>query len=409
LAVVFALCGGALLAVEAPKDEPYRTWTSARGKTIEAKLIGLSGDRARFRLKTGKSLVIKRHYLSTDDQEYLTHVGEPDAPVKPFSRQTLDMIILKGIDFQDEPFEDVLGFIERESKSPGLAPQGIRTGVHQDVDLNGIPGMTLRAEQLTLEQLLSAISDKTGLKYRLIKNTLVFTTADYAGELVTRTYPLREGALGLDSESDARNQVLRLLGDQGITFPRGADVRYDAKVHKLVVINTAENIGKADRLLARMVAVNARADLAVSAYKLSERRAAALRGFMSIQPGLGGRVQVDDEMALAVAAFRRGGIPSAMCRFRPSVVAGRRFAESKAGVSFSGTPLVYPGGKRMSLTFGFEVRSGDAIVTASGTAELAVGQTAIVLAHTGLATAGGAGGTPEYYVCEMTLSSIAEK
>jgi hypothetical protein len=408
-AALLGLCA-VLPAVEVPKDEPYRTWTSARGKTIEAKLIGLSEGKAQFRLKTGKSLVIKRDYLATDDQEYLTHVGEPDAPARKLSRQTLDMIVLRDVEFQDEPFEDVLGFIEQASKSPGLAPDGIRTGVHQDVDLNAIPGMTLRAEQLTLEQLLSAISDKTGLKYRLIKNTLVFTGADYAGELVTRTYQLRDGALGLDdSTGNARDQVLRLLGDQGITFPRGADVKYEVSSRKLLVTNTPENIRKTDRLLARMVVANARADMALSVYRLSERRAAALRGFMSIQPGLGGRVQADDEMDLAVAAFRRDGVPSAMCRFQPSVVAGRRFAESKSQVSFSGVPLIHPGGKRMSLTFGLDIRSGDRSVTASGTAELEVGQTIIVLAHSGLASAGDAGGKPEYYVCEMTLKGIAEK
>ena len=408
LAAAFLAVCIAASAVDVPKDEPFRTWTSARGKTTEAKLIGLSEDRAQLRLKTGKSLVIKRDYLSTDDQEYLTHVGEPDVPVGPLTRQTLDMIILAGIDFQDEPFEDVLGLIEEQSKSPGLAPRGIRTGVHQDVDVNAIPGMTLRAEQLTLEQLLSAISDKTGLKYRLIKDTLVFVNADYAGELATRTYHLRANALGLDSVADARDQVLRLLGDQGIEFPRGSDVEYQAASRKLVVKNTPENIGKIDRLLARMVVVKARADLQVSVYKLGDRKAAALRGLMSIQPGFGGRVQVDDEMASAVAAFRKSGTPSAMCRFAPSVQAGRRFTESKSQVSFSGTPLVHPGAERLSLTFGLEIRSGST-VTASGIAELGVGQTAIILAHSGLATAGDAKGKPEYYVCEMTLKSISEK
>jgi len=414
LAAIAAMCGSVLLAVDVPKDEPFRTWTSIKGKTIEAKLVGLRPERAQLKLKSGKVVEIKRDYLSTDDQEYLTHVGEADAPVKPVTRQTLDMIVLTGIDLQDEPFENVLGLIEEKTKSPGIAPQGIRTGVHQDVDLGAIPNMTLRAEQLTLEQLLSAISDKTGLKYRLVKNMLVFTGADYAGELTTRAYRLREGALGLDSAADARNQVMRLLGDQGIDFPGGSEVEYQASSRTLVVRNTAENLAKTDRLLARMqVTAAAEVDLRVVIYKLSERRAGPLRGFMSIQPGLGGRVRVDDEMNQALAAFRKGGVPSALCRFELSAATGRRFAEpgkvSRTPVAFSGMPLVHPGNKRMSLTFGLEIPSNRGSVTTSGTAEMAVGQTAIVLAHSGLASTTDAAGKPEYYVCEMTLKGISGK
>lgn len=66
-------------------DDEWRTWESAAGTAIEAKLLSKEGDRVSLQKKDGKKLVVKLSQLSEADQKFLT---QGDAPTEEF-----DMII----------------------------------------------------------------------------------------------------------------------------------------------------------------------------------------------------------------------------------------------------------------------------------------------------------------------------
>ena len=52
-------------------DHPYRTWTSARGTTVEARLLSESGINVTLQKRTGEQFRIQRTALSERDRQYL--------------------------------------------------------------------------------------------------------------------------------------------------------------------------------------------------------------------------------------------------------------------------------------------------------------------------------------------------
>ncbi|MFC1805444.1 hypothetical protein ACFL09_00500 [Planctomycetota bacterium] len=52
-------------------DEPYRTWKSTRGTSVEARLVRDDGATVTLQKRTGQELQVRRTYLSPEDRQYL--------------------------------------------------------------------------------------------------------------------------------------------------------------------------------------------------------------------------------------------------------------------------------------------------------------------------------------------------
>jgi len=68
---VFSLLAPGSTAVAVPVTRPYRTWTSTRGTTVEARLVGDSGSNVTLQKRTGEKFRIRRTALSKNDRRYL--------------------------------------------------------------------------------------------------------------------------------------------------------------------------------------------------------------------------------------------------------------------------------------------------------------------------------------------------
>ena len=55
-------------------NQSYRTWTSSKGSTIEAKLVGAAAETVVLRKRNGKRIRVKKASLATADQLYLSSV-----------------------------------------------------------------------------------------------------------------------------------------------------------------------------------------------------------------------------------------------------------------------------------------------------------------------------------------------
>ncbi|WP_193212539.1 SHD1 domain-containing protein [Luteolibacter marinus] len=73
------------LAGAARADDEWRTWKSAAGTEIEAKLVSKEGNQVTLEKKDGKKLVVKTSQLSVADQEFLSAMEAPE--------EDLDLII----------------------------------------------------------------------------------------------------------------------------------------------------------------------------------------------------------------------------------------------------------------------------------------------------------------------------
>jgi hypothetical protein len=62
----------------------FRTWTSIKGTTIEARLVSDSDGTVTLRQRTGKTIKVKRTYLSSEDRQYLDTLREqPKTDLRP--------------------------------------------------------------------------------------------------------------------------------------------------------------------------------------------------------------------------------------------------------------------------------------------------------------------------------------
>jgi len=68
--------------------DPYRTWKSTKGTSVEARLVKDAGATVTLQKRSGQKLQVKRTYLSPEDRKYLDEMRqqprtvseEPGAP-----------------------------------------------------------------------------------------------------------------------------------------------------------------------------------------------------------------------------------------------------------------------------------------------------------------------------------------
>ena len=67
-----------LFQVQATAEGSFRTWTSRKGDTVEAKLTQQTPARVQLENAEGKKLSMLKHHLSKADQNYLTALSSVD-------------------------------------------------------------------------------------------------------------------------------------------------------------------------------------------------------------------------------------------------------------------------------------------------------------------------------------------
>ena len=94
-----------------------RTWTDAKGRNLEARLVRVVDDKVELQLKDGKSATIKISTLSSADQKYLEDhwkvemdVNDPSKPGEPEKDVRIDTKVFKSWDSQIALNDDNLVF-----------------------------------------------------------------------------------------------------------------------------------------------------------------------------------------------------------------------------------------------------------------------------------------------------------
>ncbi|TFH16568.1 MAG: hypothetical protein E4H02_05275 [Lentisphaerales bacterium] len=79
LPMLAAVCVFASGVSVAAGGEELRTWTSSRGESIEAALVGADGEMVQLEDRNGQAIAIQRVNLSEDDRAYLDSIGSGES------------------------------------------------------------------------------------------------------------------------------------------------------------------------------------------------------------------------------------------------------------------------------------------------------------------------------------------
>jgi hypothetical protein len=69
--ILFSISSILLLAVTLTAKEPIRTWTSADGRTLEARYLEMVGTKVRIKNASGRTFTVPLTGFSQADQEYV--------------------------------------------------------------------------------------------------------------------------------------------------------------------------------------------------------------------------------------------------------------------------------------------------------------------------------------------------
>ncbi len=411
---VAAVLGALVLGAQAEETGGFRKWTALTGQTIEARLVGVKDGQAQLELRNGKLMAIAPERLVDEDRVILAQAA-PGAASASLTVQTLGMIVVEEVALDAMGFLDVLAYLETRSRVPGIAPQGIRTAVNRDVEVDSVPSVTFAADKISLKSLVEVVAEKTGLKWSLVKGVLVFAASDYAGQLTKRTYTLRGDPLGLGSGDEAESHFRRLLVDQGIEFPPDGTLSYDGGKRELRVTHTDEGLARIEDLLARMQLLGGRTAFSLAVYRLSGSQADEIGRALPV-PASGNRVRSDEAMTAALRVWRGVRPASPVCQFELETPSGKRFSETKTArqttVTVSGFATAQAAAGQAVVTFQAAIAggAGTPAQACGGAAELAAGQTALLMARVDAPVSPPAARRTERterYVTEVTVKRVS--
>ena len=82
--------------VMAQQAEVYRQWTSADGKKVEAALVGVEGDSAKLKLRTGAVVPVPLARLSAEDQAFAKQAAPAASGAAPPSLRATTLLTRPG-------------------------------------------------------------------------------------------------------------------------------------------------------------------------------------------------------------------------------------------------------------------------------------------------------------------------
>lgn len=146
-------------------------------------------------------------------------------------------VFINEVDFDGADLKKAVKFISQK------AGTGANILLQTDLDFKAVPALTMNFRNISLEELIKYICMDTGLQYeKRGKNYLIGKNVD---NIVKKRYTVT--ILPLKFE---KKQLLDFFDSFGISFPEGADLRYNRKRNLLIVKSTPGNQKKIASLFA---------------------------------------------------------------------------------------------------------------------------------------------------------------
>lgn len=224
-------------------------------------------------------------------------VVREDAETEDKISETLKQMVLPQIVFEDAPIKDVIEALQGQIGR--FEAQGISAGRKINLVTNfGDPGsegyktitsrlVSLNLNDISLYDLLNVLDKQLGVTHYVTPYgvELSFSGRDF-GPLVERVYTVPPHFFDSKSEesededddfsSSSRVVVKRVnpvvaLKEMGVSFPEGANARYDASTRTLTVRNTAYNQEEIEELISMPIETERAVVLNVVAMEVSEK------------------------------------------------------------------------------------------------------------------------------------------
>ena len=191
----------------------------------------------------------------------------------------LDQIVIPEIDFRNARLDDVVKFLQAQSKDVDKDGRGVKLSLDEgltrwsdadkqaatgeggvvpgaDGDQQDGPRITFSARHITAKEALNIVTDVSGLGWRVDedgKGIHVVGMHEPEGAIVVRTYDVpQELAASLGGE-DAEKLKERFK-DFGVHWVDGSSVAYHGSVGKLVIANTYNQLGRAEEVISSLKA-----------------------------------------------------------------------------------------------------------------------------------------------------------
>lgn len=216
----------------------------------------------------------------TTDGDAKNTSGEPikkeDAENK--IQQKLNGIIIPRIDFEDVTIPTAIKYLREQSKQ--LDPEGVGVNIFLrlkplestgkkaaaqpaeggegggDAATNEIEDKKFSVVNLiltkptSLGEAIRFLCQAAKLKSRVEKYAVVIASDDVAlDDLETKIFPVEQGSLAAVGGGEDPETLKKHFQERGIKFPDGAKIVYDARISRLIVTNTVENIRKVELVI----------------------------------------------------------------------------------------------------------------------------------------------------------------
>ncbi|MBR2508312.1 MAG: hypothetical protein IKB71_01045 [Lentisphaeria bacterium] len=109
----------------------------------------------------------------------------------------------------------------------------------------------------TLEQIIRNICANAKLRYRVEKYAIVIEETDMPEtDMITKIFPVDGTALSDAGDPSNPDDLKNYFSGQGISFPEGAKIVYDAKISRIFATNTLENLNKLEAVCEESLSSN---------------------------------------------------------------------------------------------------------------------------------------------------------
>ncbi|QSH42488.1 hypothetical protein P0136_02500 [Lentisphaerota bacterium ZTH] len=196
-------------------------------------------------------------------------------------KEKLKSIIIDKINFEDFPLPTAVNYLRVQSKK--LDPEGkgvniflritptgdevsgnkIKAGEEvsasdeedmdedsEDVDLSRYPIVNLLLSKKSLYEAIALLCENAQLNFAVEQYSVVIFSKDIPIEGVeTKIFPVKQRSLSAIGGGEDKEALIRHFQSRGITFPKGADMVYDAGISRLFATNTVENLQKIESII----------------------------------------------------------------------------------------------------------------------------------------------------------------
>ncbi|MDZ4199991.1 MAG: hypothetical protein U1E27_12000, partial [Kiritimatiellia bacterium] len=248
---------------------------------------------------------------------------QEDGREKRMLRTKLESIVIPSIEFRQANIVDVINFLREASDAaasdgvgvniilklggasataaapmaPAIDAWGTPSGTpapdFSGGDTSSIPSITMNLRRVTLLDAIKYVTEVAGLRYRIEESAVIIVPEGADAEsMITRIYPVEATIITVAADSSAapadfttptgtgmrttgtnlrRNEVQDFFVGLGIPFPAGSSISYNAAISQLIVVNTAENLEKLERILQQINVIPSQVEIEARFVEVNQR------------------------------------------------------------------------------------------------------------------------------------------